>query len=90
MQHRLSQRVAKVAQETVAKRAKLQKKMGKLYDVRSKIVHSGHYKVQEDELYLIRNITKGVILMLLTDAGIAKLEKASDLDRWYEERMLEG
>ena len=90
LRHRLSQRIAKVTQDSVAKRAELQKTMSRLYDVRSKIVHSGHYKVQEDELYLIRNITKGVILRLLTDVGIAKLEKASDLDRWYEERMLEG
>lgn len=90
LRHRLSQRIAKTMQSVDSDRLKLQKLMMKLYDVRSKIVHTGHYAVQEEELHSIRNITKGAIAGLLTDTRVAKLKKVDSLDRWYEERMLEG
>ena len=90
LRHRLSQRVAKITQDTVAKRVDIQKLMRKLYDIRSKIVHTGLYTVDEGDLYLMRNVAKGVIVTLLSDTRLAGLTTAGDLDQWYEERMLEG
>ena len=90
LRHRLSQRVAKVTQDTVAKRTETQKLIGRLYDVRSKIVHTGLYAVNEDELYRMRNVAKGVILTLLKDTRVAGLNTAGQLDQWYEDRMLKG
>ena len=89
LRHRLSQRVARMMPGTVASRIDHRKATKRLYDIRSKIVHSGHYEVGEDELYQIRVIAKGVILRLLSSATVADFGTIKALEDWYERRMLE-
>lgn len=89
LRHRLSQRVGRMVPGTVASRIECRNATKKLYDIRSKIVHSGHYEVGEDDLYQIRTIAKGVILRLLSSATVAEFRTIEALEDWYERRMLE-
>ena len=88
LRHRLSQRVARLTPGTVASRVERQKITKKLYDIRSKIVHSGHYEVGEKELYRIRAIAKRVIFDLLSNPRLASLSTTKALEAWYERQML--
>ena len=58
LRHRLSQRVARLLGGDMGDRVVLQKKTKKLYDIRSKIVHSGFYEVNEDDLNVNENNCK--------------------------------
>ena len=88
LSHRLSQRVAKLVGRTVASRLKYQNRMRDLYRIRSRIVHSGHYAVEEGQLWQMRDIAKGIILKLISDARVARIRKTDDLEQWYERQVL--
>ena len=90
LRHRLSQRVAKLMAKTVDGRLEHQKVLRTLYDVRSKIVHSGHYEVNDAQLQRIRGIAKRTILALLTDTKVAQFRTPRELEDWYERRILGG
>ncbi|MCY4604204.1 MAG: HEPN domain-containing protein [Gemmatimonadetes bacterium] len=84
LRSRLSQRVARLCGEDMDQRLELAKRTKKLYDVRSKIVHSGHYEVTEDERDEIRIAAKVVILRLLTDPDVEKYGKLDKLHEYFE------
>ncbi len=84
LRYRLSQRVAQLCGEDMDQRLELAKRTKKLYDVRSKIVHSGHYEVTEDERDEIRIAARVVILRLLTDPDVEKYGKLDKLHEYFE------
>lgn len=84
LRYRLSQRVARLCREDMDQRLELAKRTKKLYDVRSKIVHSGHYEVTEDERDEIRIAARVVILRLLTDPDVEKYGKLDKLHEYFE------
>ncbi len=84
LRYRLSQRVARLCGEDMDQRLELAKRTKKLYDVRSKIVHSGHYEVTEDERDEIRIAARVVILRLLTDPDVEKYGKLDKLHEYFE------
>ena len=84
LRYRLSQRVARLCGEDMDQRLELAKRTKKLYDVRSKIVHSGHYEVTEDERDEIQIATRVVILRLLTDPDVEKYGKLDKLHEYFE------
>lgn len=84
LRYRLSQRVARLCGEDMDQRLELAKRTKKLYDVRSKIVHSGYYEVTEDERDEIRIAARVVILRLLTDPDVEKYGKLDKLHEYFE------
>ena len=89
LRYRLAHRVARLCGEDLDQRLELAKITKKLYDVRSKIVHSGHYEVTEDERAEIRIAAKVVILKLLTDPDVEKYCKLGKLHEYFERRTFE-
>ena len=88
LRYRLSQRVARLCGEDVDQRLELAKRTKKLYDIRSQIVHSGHYEVTEDERAEIRIAVKAVILRSLTDPDVARCATPRQLDQYFERLTL--
>ena len=86
--YRLSQRVARLIGGDMRDREMLQKKTKELYGIRSKIVHSGFYEINEDDLNGMRTIAKTVVLRLLADAEVQGFASAKHLSNWYERQML--
>ena len=83
MTYRLSLRVARLLGRSREQRAEVKKSVADLYDVRSKIVHSGSYEVTDEDLGRLRWLTKTVLLMLLRRRSLWK-SSPNELDRWLE------
>lgn len=86
--YRLSQRVARLLGENADERVKLAKRTKDLYGTRSKIVHSGHYEVTEEECNEIRSIVKTVICELLTNSDVEQCGTPDKLHDYFEELTL--
>ncbi len=67
---RLSQRIAKVLGKTLDERMEIAKRTKKLYGIRSKIVHDGHYEVTEGQRDEMRMYAKNTVLKLLLERGV--------------------
>lgn len=86
--YRLSMRTALLVGNTPDDRLEIKKKVRDLYDIRSKIVHSGHYEVADSDLSLIRYYAKRCIIRILTEKPFLSMEKEKDLNAWFEEALL--
>ena len=62
-------------------------KMKRLYGLRSKIVHSGKYELDEDDSALMRSFVIRSFARVLGDKQFAKMVDKADLDEWFEARM---
>lgn len=87
LRYRLSHRVARVLERNVRRRVECSKRIKKLYDIRSKIVHSGSFEVVSD-LDPMRRHAKTVILKLLSNAGVRKCQTRQELNAWFERQEL--
>ena len=85
LRHQLSLRVARLLNGNTVRRKELTKTAKELYDIRSKIVHSGFHEVTEKQCSQIRNIAKIIILKLLANQHVRKFSKTEDLEEWFEE-----
>ena len=86
--YRLSQRAARLVGENGDQRLKLFKIAKKLYGIRSKIVHSGHYEVTEEERDEVRAAAKEVIVRLLMNRDVQQCRKSKELDEWFDKQAL--
>ena len=86
--YRLSQRVAQLLSKDALERKELMEKTKKLYNVRSKIVHSGHYEVTEEEHNEIHSIAKSVIFKLLANRYVQGFSNSKELEDWLKELSL--
>ncbi len=59
----------------------------KLYGVRSKIVHSGRYEVDEADSALLRGFVIRSFARVLSDRAFLRMVGKSELDEWFAERM---
>jgi hypothetical protein len=62
-------------------------KIKRLYSVRSKIVHSGKYEVDKEDITLMRSFVIRVFARVLGDNEFVKMTEKNDLDSWFESRM---
>ena len=62
-------------------------KVGKLYDVRSKIVHSGKYEVDKADSSLMRAFTLRCFARVLADKQFGKMGGKNDIDEWFAAQM---
>lgn len=88
LSYRLRIRTAHLLGKTLEKRRKISKEVSDLYSLRSKIVHNGSYEITDDALARIRTLVKRVIRTVITNRDVARLEKARELDQWFEDKVL--
>ena len=86
--YRLSQRVAQLLGRNTRERRNLMERTKKLYAIRSDIVHSGRYEVNEKEYAEIYNITKSTILKLLASQHVRGFSRLDDFENWLKELSL--
>lgn len=70
-------------------RKEIFRQVGKLYDVRSKIVHSGSYQVTDDELSLMWEYAKRSIVRIIISTPFTDMSSPQQLAAWFQDRMLE-
>jgi hypothetical protein len=88
LSYRLRTRTAHLLGRTRAERTELSARVNKLYETRSKIVHSGSYEVTEDALGQIRSIVKRAILRVLLHRQLGSVTTAGELAEWFESKVL--
>jgi hypothetical protein len=86
--YRLSIRVAHLLGDNVQHREDITKRIKELYEIRSKIVHSGFYQVTDADLGDMRKITKGCILRILKDKELFEIKSTVEFIKWFENRIL--
>ncbi|MCD6155395.1 MAG: hypothetical protein J7J22_06515 [Candidatus Verstraetearchaeota archaeon] len=88
LRYRLAMRTALLVGNTLNVRKLVKKEVTDLYDIRSKIVHTGSYEVTNSELSLIRYLAKKCILRVLTEEPFLSMKKEDNLNAWFDEAML--
>lgn len=87
LKHRLCVRLAHVLGRTRAARLDYYKRASDLYDVRSKIVHTGRLGVTSAEHAAARHLAKNAIVAFLVRRELRSLERPADVDRWFLGRV---
>ena len=87
--YRLRLRVAHLLGKTPEARKELFDQVAQLYAIRSKIVHSGEYRVSEVDLGRMRWICKAALLRACTSEDFDRMSTAEDLQRWFQDRLLD-
>jgi hypothetical protein len=85
--YRLSLRCAHLIASPERRQA-LKHQLGKLYGLRSKIVHSGKTLVADADLTLLRGYCRNAIFRVLNDPGFHQLKSEEELDDWFEQQAL--
>lgn len=87
--HRLSLRVARLLAKDTSSRIRHSKEIRDLYGIRSKIVHSGSYEIDNTDLSAVRIYTKKVIATMLTNARVRACTTKRELADWLEQLELQ-
>lgn len=85
--YRLRLRVAHVLGKTWAARERIAKEVGRLYTIRSRIVHTGSYEVTDSDLGSLRAIVKGALFRLLHLRETHSLNR-KELGAWLDRKIL--
>lgn len=85
--YRLRIRVAHLRGGDLQTRRRLFEQVRDLYAIRSRIVHSGKYEVNDAELGLIRSITKNCILRVLAHEPFKSMTSPDNLISWFDEQI---
>jgi Apea-like HEPN len=86
--YRLRIRVAHLLGKNRSSRKEVSALVNHLYDVRSRIVHSGSYEVTDDDLGRLKSIVKQCLLRALMDRRVRRLESPEAFRQWFEDRVL--
>jgi len=62
----------------------VERKVRKLYDLRSRIVHEGNCHVSASDLGEIRQLTKDSLIILLTAWDFQQMRSEQEYERWFE------
>lgn len=84
---RLSNRVALLIGNNLSNRKEIRSAMKELYDIRSKIVHSGSYQVTDIDLNTIRVYTQSCIYRILTKEPFISMKGKNDFSNWFLEEI---
>ncbi len=90
LSYRLSMRTALLAGDTPENREKIKKEVRDLYNIRSKIVHSGHYEVTDIDVEKIRVLTYTCIMRILTEEPFISMIEEQEIGDWFDKAMLSG
>ncbi len=83
LSYRLRRRVARLLDKRAGRRKEIEDMAKTLYNVRSKIVHSGSYEVTDNDLGTLRSLTTAVLVRLLRQRRLLKAE-ARGFEDWWE------
>ena len=86
--YQLSARIAHLLASDVPSRRTLAKTVNDLYDLRSKIVHTGKDEVAETELRTLQVICLETLFVLATFPAFVGMETTEQLEQWFNDRML--
>ena len=86
--YRLKTRCAHLVGRSVDSRRQITSQVGKLYSVRSKIVHAGSESVEANQLQLLRALTLRCIVQCLRSAKVRTLVSEDSLEDWFEAKVL--
>jgi hypothetical protein len=84
---KLRLRVAHVLGRTVDARKQIAKEVSRLYGIRSKVVHSGSYEVNDIDLARLRFIVKGVLFALLRNRKLHSMSR-EQIAEWFDRKLL--
>lgn len=87
LKFRLGLRVARLLGASRDERLRIRDAVLTLYDIRSKIAHSGSYEVSRDSLLSLQGITRGVIIRILRRRGLWR-QRVDALDRFFRDREI--
>ena len=83
LSYRLALRVARLLGRSSKSRHEILETTKKLYDVRSKIVHSGSYEVTDENLARLRSVVLTVLIRLLRRRKLWRMSP-DQLHDWWE------
>lgn len=86
--YRLRTRVAHLLGSDLESRKKISDKVRDLYNVRSKIVHSGSYQVTDADIGLLRSYSKNCILRIVNEEPFSSMNSTDSLVQWFNEKIL--
>jgi hypothetical protein len=69
-------------------RSEIAKTIDDLYDIRSKIVHSGNFEITNTDINNIRLITQRALTRLLIDEPFNYMVEIKELETWFENQIL--
>jgi hypothetical protein len=85
--YRLRLRTAHVLGKTLPARERIAREVGRLYGIRSRIVHAGSYEVTDSDLGSLRAIVKGALFRLLHFHELQLLSR-QELAVWLDRKIL--
>jgi hypothetical protein len=88
--HQLAVRCAHLGGGQLEDKRRVVGQIGSLYEVRSKIVHSGNFQISESELKLIRRYSRGALFIVIDTEPFRSMTEATDFERWFETQLLSG
>lgn len=84
----LKLKAAHLLKTTVRARKDLAARLGKLYRLRSQIVHSGNFHVTESEVSEIREYTKKALVTVVNSEEFKNMTTEQEFDDWLEHKLL--
>jgi hypothetical protein len=86
--YKFSTRGAHLMGSNHGSRRHIQNRLGKLYGLRSDIVHSGFSDITARELAEMGMYARTAVLRILENPKLLKFQKWAEFDEWLEDRML--
>jgi hypothetical protein len=86
--YRLRMRIAHLLGKDLDTRKEIRSAVGRLYGIRSAIVHKGEYVIPESELKLMRFFAKESIMQMLIKEPFTLMQSDSELLAWFDDQLL--
>lgn len=90
LSHRLAVRCAHLGGGTLADKTRIVSNIQALYDIRSKIVHSGNFVINDEDLELIREYAVLTIFIILDTEPFRSMGSVRQLEEWFDNQLLSG
>lgn len=87
--YRLRVRVAHLLGQDTTSRREVFGLVKRLYEVRSKIVHTGRYQVTDADVSLVRQVTKAALIRICTGDEFQAMTDPTHLAQWFDDRILD-
>jgi hypothetical protein len=84
----LSVRVAHLLSSEVSSRRDISRTVTRLYDLRSRIVHTGETNVSRADLLEIQMICMSALVVISTGSDFETMQSSEDLENWFHDRIL--
>jgi hypothetical protein len=86
--YKFKMRVAHLLGSTVEERLEIFRQVGKLYTIRSKIVHQGSFEVSDLHFNQMSGYTKRCLLRILDDDSLKAMVTDQHLEDWFDGQVL--